>query len=449
MLAFGARPAFAQRQVPSDSAIHAILQGAVDSNKVAGIVVGITDKSGHGIFVAGTGAPGDRTALDGRTIFEIGSATKVFTGALLADMVARGEVALGDPVAKFLPPSVTVPSWNGRQITLLDLATQSSGLPRLPANFAPADPANPYADYTPQQLYSFLSSYKLTRAPGAKYEYSNLGMGLLGYALAQRARTSFEALLTQRILAPLGLRDTRITLTPEQLTRFATGHSVDGKVAAPWSLPTLAGAGALRSTANDLLTFVDANLDTGSAPVTVALRNSRRIARHGAAGEPDLGLAWNHLHDAGGDIVWHNGMTGGFSSFIAIDSISHRGVVVLANTASAATDDIALHLLDERLWSARHAVPTQTAIKVAPATLDTYLGEYKLTPTFSITITRNGSSLYARATNQQPFELFAETASRFSLRAVNAKIDFVTTDGHVTGLVLHQNGQDIPGTRVP
>jgi serine-type D-Ala-D-Ala carboxypeptidase/endopeptidase len=443
-----ATPAHAQRPAPSDSDIHALLQAAVDSNHGAGIVVGITDRSGHHIFVAGSGAPGDRDALDGRTIFEIGSVTKVFTGSLLADMVERGEVALTDPVAKFLPATVSVPARDGRQITLLDLATQSSGLPRLPTNFAPRNPADPYADYTPEQLYSFLSSYQLPRAPGAKYEYSNLGMGLLGYALALREGTTYEALLTKRILEPLHLNDTRITLNTEQSARFATGHNAAGTAVAPWSLPTLAGAGALRSTADDLLAFLDANLDTGKAPVTVALASARRLERRGAAGEPDLGLAWNYLHDAGGDIVWHNGMTGGFSSFVGIDSASHRGVVVLANTASEATDDIALHLLDERLWKARHAATARATITVPPATLDRYVGVYQLAPTFSITISRNGNSLYAQATKQQPFELFPETTTRFFLRAVNAQLDFTLTDGRVTGLVLHQNGQDTPGTKI-
>ena len=120
---------------------------------------------------SGTGRP-----LDGNTVFEIGSISKVFTALVLADMVRKGELALEDPVAKYLPDTVKVPARNGRQITLLDLATQSSGLPRMPTNFTPKDPANPYADYTIRQLYDFLSGYQLPRDPGERYEYSNLGL---------------------------------------------------------------------------------------------------------------------------------------------------------------------------------------------------------------------------------------------------------------------------------
>src|SRR5208283_4407870 len=122
----------------------------------------------------------DKRALDGDTVFEIGSITKVFTALLLADMAQRGEVALTDPVSKYLPKGVKMPGRNGHAIMLQDLATHTSGLPRLPSNMKPKDFMNPYADYTPELLYQFLSSYELPRDPGSKWEYSNLGAGLLG-----------------------------------------------------------------------------------------------------------------------------------------------------------------------------------------------------------------------------------------------------------------------------
>ena len=165
-------------------------------------------------------------------MFEIGSITKVFTAAILADMVARGQVRLDDPVAQLLPATVKVPSRNGRRITLLDLATQSSGLPRLPTNFAPKDSANPYADYGDQQLYDFLSGYELPRDPGATYEYSNLGMGLLGHALARKAGMSYEQLVSRRVLAPLGMKETAITLSPALRPRLVPGHGDTGQVVA-------------------------------------------------------------------------------------------------------------------------------------------------------------------------------------------------------------------------
>ena len=160
-----------------------------------------------------------RRTARGDTVFEIGSGTKVFTSLLLADMAHRGEVALDDTIGKYLPPDVKMPERNGRSITLVDLATHTSGLPRLPTNLSPKDPNNPYADYSVEQFYQFLSTYQLTRDIGSQYEYSNLGGGLLGHILALRAGMSYEALVESRICDPLGMNSTRITLIPEMKRR--------------------------------------------------------------------------------------------------------------------------------------------------------------------------------------------------------------------------------------
>ena len=167
--------------VPPDSEIRKILVERVDAfHQGVGIVVGVIDPQGRRIVAYGSLDKGDPRPLNGDTIFEIGSVTKVFTSLLLSDMVQRGEVALADPVAKYLPPEVKVPERGGRAITLVDLSTHTSGLPRMPSNFHPKDPANPYADYTAEQLFEFISSYQLTRDIGSQFEYSNLGGGLLG-----------------------------------------------------------------------------------------------------------------------------------------------------------------------------------------------------------------------------------------------------------------------------
>ena len=180
-----------------------------------------------GIFASTTPDHRDSesVALGGNTVFEIGSITKTFSTALLADMVARGEVKLDDPVAKYLPSTVKVPGRGRKQITLYDLATHASELPRLPANLHPADMSNPYADYTVDQMYQSVSAYELERDIGAEYEYSNLGSGLLGHALARRLGKTWEEAVTERILEPLGMTDTRITLTADMRRRLAIGHN--------------------------------------------------------------------------------------------------------------------------------------------------------------------------------------------------------------------------------
>src|SRR5262249_8823836 len=156
---------------------------------------------------------------------------------------------LNDLAAKYLPPQVTMPERNGKAIRLVDLATHSSGLPNIPGNMYRQDPANPYADYAVDDLYEFLSSYGLLRDPGAEVEYSNLGMGLLGHILSHRAGMDYESLIRSRITQPLGMMDTTITLSSSQAQRMATGHNGMLAAVANWDLPTLAGAGALRSSA--------------------------------------------------------------------------------------------------------------------------------------------------------------------------------------------------------
>jgi CubicO group peptidase (beta-lactamase class C family) len=167
--------------LPSDSEIRSILVDRIDKqHESVGIVVGVIDARGRRVVPHGSLAKGDTRPLNGDTVFEIGSITKMFTALLLTDMVQRGDVALGDPVAKYLPPDVTMPQRGGRQITLQDLATHTSGLPRLPSNLASKDPSNPYVDYSIAQLYQFLSGYQLTRDIDSQFDYSNLGFGLLG-----------------------------------------------------------------------------------------------------------------------------------------------------------------------------------------------------------------------------------------------------------------------------
>src|ERR1051326_457532 len=190
---------FQSLPVPGTGEIREILVKRIDQQKQAvGIVVGVIEPDGRRVVSYGNLANSDPRALDGDTIFEIGSITKVFTSLLLADMVSSNEVALDDPAAKYLPESVRMPQRSGKPITLLDLSTHTSGLPPLPGNWKPKDLSNLYADYSVDDLYQFLSSYTLPRDPGSEFEYSNLGGGLLGHVLACRAGTDYESLIRSR-----------------------------------------------------------------------------------------------------------------------------------------------------------------------------------------------------------------------------------------------------------
>jgi D-alanyl-D-alanine-carboxypeptidase/D-alanyl-D-alanine-endopeptidase len=250
----------------------------------------------------------------------------------------------------FLPAEVTVPRRNGRQITLRDLGMHTSGLPRLPGNMAPRDPGNPYADYTVEMLYRFLSGYRLTRDPGAQYEYSNLGGGLLGLALARRAGTDYETLVRRRISDPLGMNSTRITLPAEMQARLIAGHNQALKPVPNWDLPALAGAGALRSTANDMLRFLAACLGYTKSPLAPAMAAMRKERRATGVAGLEIALGWHILKRDDRELVWHNGGTGGYRSFVGLDEKARLGVVVLSNTFTpGGVDDIGRHLLDRRL----------------------------------------------------------------------------------------------------
>ena len=331
-------------QFPSDTEIRTTIQERVDSKRSSGIVIGVLESDGRTRTYAYNERAHGEPVFDARTVFEIGSITKVFTASVLADMVATGDVKLDDPVAKFLPATVKVPSKNGRQITLEDLATQSSGLPRMPTNFAPANPANPYADYTADKLFAFLSGYTLPRDIGAQYEYSNVGVGLLGEALARRAGVSYEQLVTTRILKPLGMTSTASTLSADMKARLAPGHSAAGALAPNWDLAALAGAGALRSTVEDMLKFLSANLHPESSALAKHLTLTHAARRDAAAGMK-IGLNWHIRIGRDRQIHWHNGGTAGYRTWAGFDLANRRAAVVLTNSGTGA-DDIGFHLLD-------------------------------------------------------------------------------------------------------
>jgi serine-type D-Ala-D-Ala carboxypeptidase/endopeptidase len=292
-----------------------------------------------------------RTGLDGGeprpdTIFEIGSITKVFTATLLALMAEEGELALDDPVNRHLPAGVQLPV-RGRPITLLDLATHTSGLPRLPKRLLSLwllrHRANPYAAFTAAHLDRAIVKARLRRTPGKRVRYSNFGAGLLGHVLALRAGTSYAQLVSERICKPLGLVDTGAELAAEDLERFARGHNRRGKPVPHWDLPTLGGAGALRSTVADLLRFVRFQHRDGKTPLERAVRSTHEPRFRRLAFEQCLG--WMILPAHGSRVVWHNGGTGGFRSFAGFVAESDSGVVVLANS-SRSVDKLGFRVLE-------------------------------------------------------------------------------------------------------
>jgi CubicO group peptidase (beta-lactamase class C family) len=271
------------------------------------------------------------------SVFEIGSITKTFTGVVLSQMVEQRSVKFDDPVRELLPPG-TVAKPAGGEITLLDLATQHSGLPRMPDNFKPVDPANPYADYHAANMYEFLAKQGVAKPEKPDFLYSNFGFGLLGQALSVHAGVPYPELLKQQVLDPLDMHDTAIALSPEQQARFIAGHTADHQPAHAWDLDAFAGAGGIRSTAPDMLLYLEANLHpesvkpTSSSPaaktISAALTQDHEL-RADSFGGQRIALAW--LYDPATGNYWHNGATGGYSSYAFFNPKGDFAAVVLLN----------------------------------------------------------------------------------------------------------------------
>jgi CubicO group peptidase (beta-lactamase class C family) len=309
---------------------EALKSGELAPSTGAGVSIAVVQHGATRVFSYGTAKPD--------SIFEIGSITKTFTGLILSQLVEQGEVKFDDPVRALLPAG-TVAKPDGEEITLLDLATQHSGLPRMPDNFAPADNANPYADYDATKLYAFVAKHGVAKPADAGFLYSNLGFGLLGQALSVRAGMPYPALLQQEVAEPLGLKDTVVALSPDQLARFIPGHTAEHKPAHAWDLVAIAGAGAIRSTASDMLAYLEANLhpesvkahgDSASAKTISAALTQQHELRADAMPGTRIALAWLFESESGN--YWHNGGTGGYSSYAFFNPQGDYAAVVLLNT---------------------------------------------------------------------------------------------------------------------
>lgn len=427
LLAPAAAPA---QHFPPDDDVRTMLRYLVEDGETKGIVVGMLEADGSTRIVSyGSGGPSARP-VGPRSVFEIGSITKVFTGILLADMVERGEVSLSDPVARYLPEGVKVPSRNGREITLLDLATHHSSLPRMPGNL-PQDPSNPYPPYTMEDLYAFLAQHELRRDIGSQFEYSNMAVALLGEALARRAGTTYDQLVRQRVLEPLGMRMTNTVVAGEMAEWNTQGHDDDGRVAPYRGWPGLPGMGGLRSNAQDLLLFLAANTGPPASRLERVMRDAQQV-RASAGENAEIGLNW-HVRTVGGrKIIMHGGATVGYETQIAFDPERGVGVVLLTNIAEF-DDDIGLDLLVGRAGG-----PARAEASVSPEVLRRYTGAYEMAP---------GRSLHVRLedegylTVQMPrnvrFRMYADSDSTFFLKRTPWRLRFTRgADGQVDGIVV-------------
>src|SRR5665213_1681473 len=308
---------------------QALTSGDLMPGTGVGMAIGVWEHGERRVFSYGAAKPD--------SLFEIGSISKTFTGLMLARMVAEGKARLDQPVRELLPAG-TVEKPAGPEITLLDLATHHSGLPEFPDNIHPADRSNPFADYGPQQLYAWLGAHGTAKRADAGYLYSSLGMGLLGQALAERAGRSYAEELRAEITAPLGITDTVVKLSAAQQARFPRGHDAKHRPVSAWDLDALAGAGAIRSTAEDMTTYLEANLHGRRySALSGALALSHRL-RDNAGADNQISLAW--LYSARTGTYQHSGATAGFTSTAFFNPGSDFAAVVLMNAGPNRLDPV-------------------------------------------------------------------------------------------------------------
>ena len=312
------------------------------------IVVGVISPNGTQVSGYGNISNANNTTVDGNTIFNIGSLTKLFVGISLMDMVNQGLVKLDDPLEKYLPANVTVPTYQGHKITLEDLITHTSGLPYWPPGWC-----NPtcFNNYTTQEVYQFLSNSSLATRPGVKDEYSNFGVGLLGYALSLKAGVPLEQPFKDGILNVLGMNSTGIAMNatgvsvPEDIkSRFAKGHVAGNESDLVFIPQEVQGAGAMYSTVNDLLKFLSANMGLIDTKLNDAMQESHAIRHsfnlqlsfvdpsgHESPAHGYVGSDWNTQTDLGRKIIWRNGGIAGYSSLIAFNPDKQLGVAILCS----------------------------------------------------------------------------------------------------------------------
>jgi serine-type D-Ala-D-Ala carboxypeptidase/endopeptidase len=444
--------------LPSDADIHKMLAERVDALAAGengiGIVIGVVGPQGRRVISYGHLSQGDLRPLDGDTGFEIGSVTKVFTALLLADMVRKGEVALADPVAKYLPASVKVPERNGRSITLLDLATHTAGLPFMPDELP--DVSDPAAvKYSDAELYKFLARYELPRGVGAEWEYSNVGYWLLAQALASRAGMDYESLLRTRVIAPLNLNGTAITISAKLKEKLAVGHNAILQPAPSWSSVPLylamAPAGGLVSTANDMLTLLSVALGYERSPLSSSMTAMLGTRRPAIRNEQALGCVVTGKGDE--QLIVHDGGTFGYASAVAWDPKKRVGVVVLSNQVEGVSD-IARHLLRPNVPLRRPTATKRTEITVGSTVLDAYAGLYEASGEGVFIVGRERDFL----TIQLPagwglpkLRLRAESLRDFFVAELPLRVTFQTgSDGRINGLLVYppRGQQAVPANRI-
>ena len=456
-VAWAAEPVDSPEQAPEQAIDYAPMVArqvtpGIKAEIFPGAMVGIYKDGQTHFYPVGTLSFDLDEAPTEDTLYEIGSISKVVTGVLFADAIRRGEVTRETLVNDLLPEGYQTQSKDGEDIRLWHLTSHTSGWSTAPANLAPTDGEKPFAGFTETMLFEAAAMMPPKSKPGTAFEYSNMGVGLLGTLIAKNAGGEYESLVKQRVLKPLGLENFSIELSEAQLEDFAPAI-VSGRTTKAWGKTgPMDPAGMWVTTAPGLLSFAIAGLEA-SKEADKAIHRSIALSQaslfdlgngDGLGGQVCHG--WFIARD--GQTFWHNGMTGGYSSYMAVNQQHNTAVVMLANGAGFETTAIG-----EQIIQAVLGLDPEPLALEAPERLDAeYLarieGNYHSQLGFDMTVSSTRGRLFVQLTGQQPLEVLrvteGETKDRFRIKVVDAQIGFeLPEEGNATSLTLFQNGMEM------
>ncbi|MGA2550478.1 MAG: serine hydrolase [Burkholderiaceae bacterium] len=390
--------------------------------------------------------------IDTHSVFEIGSVSKAFAGILLQRLVQDGRVRLDDPLGRFVTLPKGIDSRRAANLTLRSLATHTSGLPRSPPRLSGTSAADPFAALTGASIVEALDHEIPAGPSGARFTYSHYGFMLLGLAESRASGESYEQLLSEQILTPLGLHETGLGSNATLDAHRVSGHDGALHLGRVWRVnPELSAATGMVSTLSDMALFARGNLVSElKAPPQRSRLEQAMVDSHAELFAGDglsVGTAWLRATDQDKLIVSISGQTGGYHAFVGFSVATECAVVVLVN-GDVDLDDLGLHLIDARLPTKR----THVARSLEGIDLSELTGEYRLRPGVVLSVSALKGRLFARVTGQPAIELSNEGRDQFFAGEVNAVLLFNRDrDAHVTGLTLLQNGRpaDAPKVRRP
>lgn len=417
------------------------IERGVANGAYRGLAIGVIDGKQRGTFYFGHRDSVDSPAPDGDSAFEIGAASEIFTGLLLARAAVEGKIRLSDPIEKFLPAPFPFTDARVGKITLAQLATQRSGLPSQPPNLFPSNLDDPYADYGAVDLLGLLALHRAGAAQDdAAFGYSILNAGLLGHLLARIYQMPLTEAVAANVIAPLGLQ--RTTYADE--TTLLPGHA-HGQRAPHWHYGALAGAAGLRASLPDLLAFLQSNLTPDASPLRAALLLARQPRAAGATDQ--VGLGWNVRETLDGKatwpLVWRASVTGGFASFIGFRTDRQKAIVLLGN---AAEDVAALGIA----WLG-DALPPQAPRGAGAGNdnrVDEYPGLYEISTGVDAIVRVDGNALSLQMPGQPPVRLRAADKDVFVADSGLLGATFMRNIDDVSGLMLHIGGNNVTATRL-